>query len=145
MKNRAYAYQTGIQAYCQRVIDAFHPDCIILHGSVARGQEQPHSDVDILVIGGALPDNFFERIYALNRLRVDETPIEVIGYTRPEWEAMMKSFHLTVLESLEWGLPLYGEALFDQWKARLEAWKRAGLKRGKWGWDASPVLLRDAG
>ncbi len=37
----------------RRVVEAAHPDKIILFGSAARGQMGPDSDVDLLVIKGA--------------------------------------------------------------------------------------------
>ena len=144
MKTQAFSHQAGIYAYCQRVIEAFHPDCIILYGSVARGEDHPQSDVDILVVGGTMPENFFERIYELNRLRLDDTPIEVMGYTLAEWEHMMQRLHLTTLEALEQGVPLYGESLFRQWKKRLEGWKQQGLRRGPDGWSAPKTLMQRA-
>ncbi|NOX61238.1 MAG: nucleotidyltransferase domain-containing protein [Chloroflexi bacterium] len=134
-------YQTDIKAYCQRVVESFKPDCIILHGSVARGEMHQHSDIDILVIGGEFPKNFFQRLYLLNRLRTGDAPIEAVAYSMAEWEQMMKNLHLTVLEALEWGVPLYGEPLFATWKAQFENWKRQGLKRNKHSW-AAPASWR---
>jgi predicted nucleotidyltransferase len=36
----------------RRVVEAAHPDKIILFGSAARGEMGPNSDVDLLVIKG---------------------------------------------------------------------------------------------
>jgi len=135
-----FVYQDGIDAYCRRVIDMIHPDCIILHGSVARGTAHAHSDVDIIVVGGDLPEDFFKRLYLLNRLREGETPIEAVGYSRNEWEKMMDNLHLTTLEALEWGVPLYGETWFQKWRRQLNALKQQGLKRGERSWSAPPEL-----
>ncbi len=135
-------YQTGIQAYCQRVVAVFQPDCVIVHGSVARGDYTPYSDVDIIVVGGKLPSNFFQRMFELNRMRDGQTPIEAVAYSRDEWENMRRQFHLTVLETMEWGIPLHGEALFAVWKAEFERWKKMGLRRKDTGWSM-PVLLDD--
>lgn len=136
-------YQAGIEAYCQRVIEAFQPDCIIIHGSITRGDYTPRSDVDILVIGGKTSPNFFERLFQLNRLRDGKTPIEAVAYTRNEWESMRRQFHLTTLEAMEWGIPLHGEALFAVWKAEFERWKTMGLRRRDAGWS-TPAFLGDA-
>ncbi len=139
---RTFSHQEGVAAYCQRLIKTVQPDCIILHGSVARGVDDKDSDVDLLVIGGKLPDNFFERLYLLNRLREDDTPIEAVGYSLPEWEKMMQNLHLTTLEALEWGVPLYGESLFYEWRTRFESFKRQGLSRGKNSWTVPAALRR---
>jgi predicted nucleotidyltransferase len=130
-----------IEQFCRRVVKSFRPDCVILHGSMARGTARPSSDIDIVVIGGRLPENFFERSFSLNRLRDGTAPIEVVGYTLAEWEQMMAQLHLTVLETLHWGVPLYGEALFAQWKEKLEQWKSLGLRREASSWSV-PAALR---
>jgi predicted nucleotidyltransferase len=128
-----------IEAFCQRLVDAFQPDCIILHGSIARGTETPFSDVDIIVIGGLLPDDFFTRLYELNRLRDGTAPIEVIGYTLTEWEQMMNRLHLTTLEAIHWGIPLHGQALFSQWQTELDRLKATGLRRDAGSWSIPPT------
>ena len=134
-------YQTEITEYSERVIEAFHPDCIVLHGSLARGSFTTTSDIDLVVIGGALPDNFFKRLFELNRLRDGKTPLEVIGYTLGEWEQMMANHHLTTLEVLQWGIPLTGQKLFRQWQRKLEEWKSQGLRRTENSW-VIPQALR---
>ena len=63
-------YQTEIEQFCERVQEKIHPDSIILHGSIARGTHTATSDIDIVVIGGNLADDFFTRMFELNRLRV---------------------------------------------------------------------------
>lgn len=128
-------YQAGIEAYCQRVIEAFQPDCIIVHGSIARGTHHPYSDVDILIIGGKLSPDFFTRLFHLNRLRDGKTPIEAVAYSRDEWEQMRRQFHLTALEAMEYGIPLHGETLFAAWKLEFERWKMMGLRRRDAGWS----------
>ncbi|RIK39330.1 MAG: hypothetical protein DCC55_18410 [Chloroflexi bacterium] len=133
-------YHKEIEQFCRRVKETFQPDCIILHGSLARGTYRPSSDIDLLVIGDRLPQAFLERLYQLNRLRDGAAPIKVVGYTRAEWEQMMEQLHLTALEALHWGVPLWGEALFAQWKQRLEEWKARGLQREATSWSVPPTL-----
>jgi predicted nucleotidyltransferase len=128
------AYQTEIFDYCAHVVNAFHPDCIILHGSLARGGFTPTSDIDLVVIGGKLPENFLKRLFALNQFRDGKTPLEVVGYTRPEWEQMMSNYHLTALEAIHWGIPLVGQDLFYTWQSRLDQWKSKGLRRDNQSW-----------
>ncbi|MFQ5813618.1 MAG: nucleotidyltransferase domain-containing protein [Anaerolineae bacterium] len=135
-------YQSEIEQFCRLVEAIFQPDCIILHGSVTRDTYTQSSDIDIVVIGGRLPDNFLERIYELNCLRDGTAPIEVVGYTLSEWEQMLERLHLTVLEALHWGIPLHGQALFKTWKTRLEEWKSIGLRRKTTSWSIPPALQR---
>ena len=43
-----------IEAITQLIVDRFHPEQVILFGSVARGEENEHSDLDLMVV---LPHN----------------------------------------------------------------------------------------
>jgi predicted nucleotidyltransferase len=138
-------YKAEIKQLCWQLRERFQSDCIILHGSVARGTHTLKSDVDIIVVGGNLADNFFTRLYELSELRDGKTPFEIVGYTLAEWEDMMPRFHLTTLEALQWGIPLYGEALFAQWHERFTYWKSLGLHRGKVSWFIPPQLEADVG
>ncbi len=140
MKELDLATSDHINTFCQRLKNSFQPDCIILHGSVARGTNTSLSDIDIVVIGGQLPDDFFTRLYELNRLRDNQSAIEVIGYTLAEWETMLNRLHLTALEAIHWGIPLHGQALFAQWQAKLESWKAIGLHRGTGSWSIPSAL-----
>jgi predicted nucleotidyltransferase len=74
-------YKAEIEQLCWRLRERFQSDCIILHGSVARGTHTLKSDVDIIVVGGNLADNFFTRLYELSELRDGKTPFEIVGYT----------------------------------------------------------------
>jgi hypothetical protein len=137
----APVYQSEITSFCQRLVDTFDPDCIILHGSMAQGTYVHDSDIDIVVIGGDLPANFLQRAYALNHLRDGSAPIEVVGYSRDEWKQMMANFHLTVLEALHWGKPLWGQSLFATWREQLAQWKEAGLRRKANSWVIPPSMV----
>jgi len=133
-------YQTEIEQFCKNALEQFQPDCIILHGSVARNTYTKKSDVDLIIIGGRLNPNFLTRLFELNALQDGKTPFEIMGYTLAEWENMMSRFHLTTLEALQWGIPLHGEALFAQWHKRFEHWKSLGLHRGPVSWFIPPQL-----
>jgi predicted nucleotidyltransferase len=39
-----------IQAFSQRIVDAYHPNRIVLFGSYAYGKPHQYSDVDVLVV-----------------------------------------------------------------------------------------------
>lgn len=133
-------YQTEIEQFCKKALEQFQPDCIILHGSVARDTYTEKSDVDLIIIGGRLDSHFLTRLFELNALQDGKTPFEIMGYTLSEWENMMSRFHLTTLEALQWGIPLHGETLFAQWHERFEHWKSLGLHRGQVSWFIPPQL-----
>lgn len=42
--------ESTIQEAVRRIVDAFAPDRVIVFGSVARGEQGPKSDLDLLVI-----------------------------------------------------------------------------------------------
>jgi predicted nucleotidyltransferase len=124
------------------VATVYQPDCIILFGSVARNTQQQGSDIDILVIGGDLPVDPRERFRLLMRLRPLLAPIQVQSFTREEWEQMMTQKHLTVLEALSDGKPLYGQPLFARWYRHFQRWQDQGLHRTDCSWVIPPVLRK---
>lgn len=126
--------------YAFLVSKTVEPDCIILYGSLARNQANLDSDIDILVIGGNLEPNWFKRLNQLSRLVNGNGPIEAIGYTRTEWESMMREKHVTVLEALHDGIPLYGYNVFAQWRTEFEHWQALGLRQIPACWILPPVL-----
>lgn len=128
------------EEYADNLATAYAPDCIILFGSVARNQHTPGSDIDILVIGGDLPEAQRDRFRLLMRLRPRFAPIQVQAFTRPEWERMLANRHVTALEALNDGIPLRGQALFNRWHAQFEGWRKLGLRRENCVWKIPHVL-----
>ncbi len=129
-----------IEHYCHRVFQEVAPDCIILHGSVAKGTYTVASDIDLLVIGGDLPEHFLERISLLLRLNDSGAPIEPLAYTVEEFIQMLEAKHLTALEALSFGLPLYGEELFQRWAGIVADWRARGLRRTTCSWVIPPDI-----
>jgi predicted nucleotidyltransferase len=128
--------------YAQAVVEALSPDCIVLFGSVARNEHTPDSDIDIVVIGGNLPDSSSERFRQLIRLRPRFAPLQIQAYTRVEWDHMLATQHVTVLEALNDGIPLHGHELFAQWRRHFEHWLALGLRRTASMWVIPPALRR---
>jgi len=50
MRNTISPQQTGIDEIVNRIVQAAHPEQVLLFGSAARGTTGPHSDLDFLVI-----------------------------------------------------------------------------------------------
>ena len=140
VEERLPVYQNDIDTYCQQVIITFKPVCIILHGSIARRTFTLFSDIDLIVISHHFNNNFLERLFDLSSVYTGNAPIEALGYTVEEWGEMMARKHLTVLEALHWGVPLYGEEIFVQWQTKLSEWKSLGLSRGEHSWWIPPIL-----
>ena len=50
MRNTSSPRQTEIEEIVNRIVDAAHPEQVLLFGSTARGTTGPDSDLDFLVI-----------------------------------------------------------------------------------------------
>jgi len=132
------------EEYARSVTLAYNPDCIILFGSTARNEHTPDSDIDVLIIGGRLPDTYRERFRLLMHLRPPFAPLQVQAFSRPEWERMMVEKHVTVLEALQDGVPLHGQDLFARWRQTFETWLARGLRRTRCTWVIPPTLQQAA-
>ncbi|MGQ9617302.1 MAG: nucleotidyltransferase domain-containing protein [Spirochaetota bacterium] len=77
-----------IDMYRDRVIRKLNPQAIILFGSLARGDINEGSDVDILVIAN-FKEPFLDRIKTLLDLNDRKgLPLEPVGYTPAEFKKM---------------------------------------------------------
>jgi predicted nucleotidyltransferase len=91
----------------QRILEVSHPQKIILFGSRARGEAQPDSDYDILVIE---PSNLprYQRAAAYRRALIGlGSPKDIVVWTPEEvaeWRHVPNAFITTALEE---GIVLY--------------------------------------
>jgi uncharacterized protein len=60
-------YEQTIQELCNRIVQEFKPERIILFGSYAYGNPTPDSDVDLLVVLPFEGKNFSKSLEILNR------------------------------------------------------------------------------
>ncbi len=105
-----------IKKYINDVIKELNPKCIILYGSLARGDFNERSDIDIIVISSLLPKNYYERAKLLYGLIKTFDPIDPIGFTPEEFINMIKKRHCTSLFAMEEGKALYGKKYFSYLK-----------------------------
>jgi predicted nucleotidyltransferase len=96
-----------IMDYCGIVVERLRPDAVILFGSLARGDFNEGSDVDILVVAD-FREPFLDRIKVLLDLN-DRTrlPLEPVGYTAEEFMEMLERKNSFILEAVEKGKILY--------------------------------------
>ena len=113
MNNSLNNFHYGIKKFCENVAKKLNPKCIILYGSLARGDFNERSDIDIIVISSKLPKNYYERANLLYNLIETLDPIEPIGYTPEEFTEMIKKRHCTTLFAMEEGKALFGEKYFS--------------------------------
>lgn len=98
-----------IERYKEIVVRKLRPEKIILFGSLARGDFNEGSDVDILVIADWKED-FLDRIGVLLKLNTVHLPLEPVGYTREELERMKAEGNPFILKMLEEGKVIYSVA-----------------------------------
>jgi predicted nucleotidyltransferase len=123
-----------LKEYCRRVIRKFKPICFILYGSRAKGTFTPSSDVDIIAVSDNFENDFLSRIKDLIDINSSSLPIEPLGYTKAEFETMLRSLKITALDAIHEGKPLFGEDYFNNLKKKLHEMEKFGLYKGKTSW-----------
>lgn len=78
---------------------------VVVFGSVARGDFNVWSDVDVLVVAERLPDHAVERVRALGRRPAGVQPV---AWTPAEWAARLKKGDPIALEAEAVGVWLVG-------------------------------------
>jgi predicted nucleotidyltransferase len=95
------------RAYVERLADVVPVGAAAVAGSVARGDFNVWSDIDVVVVSDALPEAGPARAEAL---ALGEAPgVEPHGYTRAELRRALERGDPLVLEAVERGVPLRGE------------------------------------
>jgi hypothetical protein len=97
-----------IERYKNKVIQELKPKKIILFGSLARGDFNEGSDVDLIVISDWQED-FLDRIKVLLDMNQFGLPLEPIGYTEEELEKMSTEGNRFITEIMATGKVLYSQ------------------------------------
>ena len=103
-------YESAIQQAVDRIVNRFRPDKIILFGSIARGQCDPDSDADLLVV---MPVNGSKRQRAVQMDLVLEgipIPIDLIVVTPDDVEKYRDALGTVIREAVHEGKVLYERA-----------------------------------
>jgi uncharacterized protein len=96
-----------IPVMTERIVARFHPEKIILFGSFARGDAQPDSDVDLLVVLRDVKDKHEDAV-AVRRILADLPVAKDIVVTTPEEIALRGNMPGDVLRpALREGRMLY--------------------------------------
>ncbi len=85
--------------FAEKAKEAFGKVSVWLYGSVARGDFNFWSDVDVLLAAEDLPNHPLERLGLL--LRLAPPGVEPIGYTKAEFEALLAKRHPNLLALLK--------------------------------------------
>ncbi|HEV3257303.1 MAG TPA: nucleotidyltransferase domain-containing protein [Gemmataceae bacterium] len=92
----------------RRVVEAAHPDKIILFGSAARGAMGPNSDVDLLVIKRGKFDRWRLTTAIYRHLRGADAAVDVVVVTPAEVERYRDTHCLVICPALREGEVVYG-------------------------------------
>lgn len=113
---------------------------LALFGSFAKNSWTIGSDLDVLVIGRNLPEEWFEKTWSVTRH--NPGGLDIFVYSEEEFHQMTADWHSILLESL-----YYGEILFDPEKILqkakdriLKAVKNKLLLPEKEGWNLRPLM-----
>ena len=101
--------QSILDDIIRRVVEAAQPEKIIMFGSAARGEMNRHSDVDLLVVKGGVPQRSLTgRIY--KHLRGVGVAVDVVMVTPADLERYRDSHALVIKPALREGKVVYEAA-----------------------------------
>jgi predicted nucleotidyltransferase len=92
----------------RRVVEAAHPDRIILFGSAARGEMSPDSDVDLLVIKSGVEHRRRLAQQIHRHLFGVEAAVDVVVATPEDVEAYREAVGTIIRPALREGREIYG-------------------------------------
>jgi predicted nucleotidyltransferase len=92
--------------FIEIVVQQMQPERIILFGSLATGQVEEWSDLDLVVIVDT-PLSFYERLKQVLRSVRPQAGMDVLVYTPTEWAEMMSQRRFVQAEILSKGQVVY--------------------------------------
>ncbi|MGJ7044807.1 nucleotidyltransferase domain-containing protein [Thermoanaerobacterium thermosulfurigenes] len=100
--------------YSKIISDVLHPMCAIIIGSVARGDFNDNSDIDVILISDKIPANYKERMKLLYDHVFDA--IEPKGYNTNEFKLLYFKKNPISVEAIEKGIVIYDDGIWDKLK-----------------------------
>ncbi|MHB1000555.1 MAG: nucleotidyltransferase domain-containing protein [Armatimonadota bacterium] len=107
--------KSKIDVIVSRIVEAVHPQKIVLFGSRARNQARPDSDIDILVITESSEPRYRRSAPIYGALSDIQTAMDVVVYTPEEvaeWSQVRQAFITTALRE--------GKVLYEDESRRSE-------------------------
>ena len=92
----------------QRLKTHYHPDRVVLFGSLASGKVTPESDLDLLLVKKGVPRRYYDRVKEVAPL-IAESPVGVdfLIWTPEEWEKGKRENLFVQTEILQRGKVVY--------------------------------------
>ncbi|MEG6569806.1 nucleotidyltransferase domain-containing protein [Thermoanaerobacterium thermosaccharolyticum] len=100
--------------YSKIISNVLHPMCAIIIGSVARGDFNDSSDIDVILISDEMPVNYKERMKLLYDHVFDA--IEPKGYNTDEFKLLYFKKNPISVEAIEKGIVIYDDGIWDKLK-----------------------------
>ncbi len=104
---RESAVEEVIAETVRRIVEILHPQRVVLFGSRARGEAQPESDIDLLVIAESSEPRYRRAVPLYGALSDIPVAMDIIVYTPEEveeWSGVRQAFVTTALRE---GIVLY--------------------------------------
>ncbi len=98
--------ETILEKIIQRIVETASPEKIILFGSAARGDINPNSDIDLLVVKSNVHRRKLAQKIYRNLFGVDQA-VDVIVATPEDIERYRDSFALVIEPALREGKVIY--------------------------------------
>ncbi|MGF7400036.1 nucleotidyltransferase domain-containing protein [Thermoanaerobacterium thermosaccharolyticum] len=100
--------------YSKIISNVLYPMCAIIIGSVARGDFNDSSDIDVILISDEMPVNYKERMKLLYDHVFDA--IEPKGYNTDEFKKLYMKKNPISIEAIEKGIVIYDDGIWDKLK-----------------------------
>lgn len=91
--------ETELQGIVARLVQRYHPVCVILFGSLARGEVGEWSDIDLCMINDTeLP--FLQRLHEARLVAAAHEAMDIVVYTPGEWQEMLRQGNYFVRDEI---------------------------------------------
>ena len=98
--------EAELKRYIKQLREEYDPECILLFGSLASGNVEEWSDIDLVIIKET-KSRFLERIREVMQLLRPQVGVDVLVYTPEEFARLSKERAFVRQEILEKGKVLY--------------------------------------
>ncbi len=106
LEERKRSLQDELQRIIEVIKTEYHPEKIVLFGSLAAGEVHEWSDIDLLIVKET-PKRPIERTLELFRLIRPKVGVDLFIYTPEEYEVLLKEKFSFLMSILKTGKTVY--------------------------------------